>query len=181
MQVWVLEEMKLPIVSMSSKLNSRKILLKSPWEILQKPAGTGVIFSLLSSNKILDTLNEMGVEYVQICSLSNKPNLGHPLLFGAVSSFGADAGLMLRKSSKETEDDFDLILSMNHVNKMCRDVTKLRFSAQQEQHVHVEHVDGQWVDVQPEATNCHRLHAEVTSVLNYCSPDKVCVIEIVQQ
>jgi hypothetical protein len=47
--------------------------------------------------------------------------------------------------------------------------------------VHVEHVDGQWVDVQPEATNCHRLHAEVTSVLNYCSPDKVCVIEIVQQ
>ncbi|XP_052157015.1 uncharacterized protein LOC127774761 [Oryza glaberrima] len=180
-KVWVLEEMKLPIVSMSSKLNSRKILLKSPWEILQKPAGTGVIFSLLSSNKILDTLNEMGVEYVQICSLSNKPNIGHPLLFGAVSSFGADAGLMLRKSSKETEDDFDLILSMNHVNKMCRDVTKLRFSAQQEQHVHVEHVDGQWVDVQPEATNCHRLHAEVTSVLNYFSPDKVCVIEIVQQ
>lgn len=67
-KVWVLEEMKLPIVSMSSKLNSRKILLKSPWEILQKPAGTGVIFSLLSSNKILDTLNEMGVEYVQVRS-----------------------------------------------------------------------------------------------------------------
>uniref|UniRef100_A0A0D9WJT6 RimM N-terminal domain-containing protein n=1 Tax=Leersia perrieri TaxID=77586 RepID=A0A0D9WJT6_9ORYZ len=180
-KVWVLEEMKLPIVSMSSKLNSRKILLKSPWEILQKPAGSGVIFSLLSSSKILDTLNEMGVEYVQICSLSNKLTVGHPLLFGAVSSFGSDAGLMLCKSSKETEGDFDMILSMSHINKMCRDVTKLRFSAQPEQQIHIEHVDGEWVTIQPEAANCHRLHVEVTSVLNYCSPDKVCVIEIVEQ
>uniref|UniRef100_J3M9S8 RimM N-terminal domain-containing protein n=1 Tax=Oryza brachyantha TaxID=4533 RepID=J3M9S8_ORYBR len=180
-KVWVVEEIKLPIVSMPSKLNSRRILLKSPWEILQEPAGSGVIFSLLSSNKIWDTLNEMDMEYVQICSLSNKPIIGHPLLFGAVNSFGADAGLMLSKSSKEIQDDFDLILSMNHINKVCRDVTKLRFSAQPEQRAYVEYYDGQWVSVQPEAANCHRLHSEVSSVLNYCSPDKVCVIEIVEQ
>ncbi|KAG8069234.1 hypothetical protein GUJ93_ZPchr0005g15073 [Zizania palustris] len=180
-KVWVLQEMELPVISMSSKLNSRKILLRSPWEILQKPAGPGAIFSLLSSNKILDTLNKMGVEYVQICSLSSKLTIGHPLLFGAVSSLGVDAGVNLWKTSKEEEDDFDLILSMNHVNKMCRDATKLRFSAQPEQHVHIEHVDGQWVTIQPEAANCHRLHAEVTSVLNSCSPDKVCVMEIVDQ
>lgn len=68
LQVWVLEEMQLPIVSISSELNSKKILLKSPWEILQKPAGSGAIFSLLLSNKILDTLDEMGVEFVQVRS-----------------------------------------------------------------------------------------------------------------
>lgn len=179
-KVWVLEEMQLPIVSISSELNSKKILLKSPWEILQKPAGSGAIFSLLLSSKILDTLDEMGVEFVQICSLSNRPIIGHPLLFGAVISRGADVGIKLCKTSNKTEDDFDLILSMNHINRMCRDVTKLRFSTHPEQHVHVEHVDGQWVTVQPESANSHRLHTDVCSVLYSCSSDKVCFMEIVE-
>jgi UDP-N-acetylglucosamine pyrophosphorylase len=66
LQVWILEEMKLPIVSLSSEIKSKKILLKSPWEVLQRPAGTGSIFSSLSSNKILEALNAMGIEYVQV-------------------------------------------------------------------------------------------------------------------
>ncbi|XP_062232160.1 uncharacterized protein LOC133929428 [Phragmites australis] len=179
-KVWVLEELELPIVSISSEVNRKKVLMKSPWEIIEKPAGSGGIFSLLSSNKILDTLNEMGVEYTQICSLSNRPVIGHPLLFGTVASRGADVGIKLSKIS-ETEDDFDLILSIDQLNKMCRDVTQLRFSARPEQNAHVERVDDQWVTVQPEAANSHRLHADVTSVLNSCSPGKVCVMEIVEQ
>uniref|UniRef100_A0A0A9BZ64 Uncharacterized protein n=1 Tax=Arundo donax TaxID=35708 RepID=A0A0A9BZ64_ARUDO len=179
-KVWVLEQLELPIVSISSEANQKKVLMKSPWEIIKKPAGSGGIFSLLSSNKILHTLNEMGVQYTQICSISNRPVFGHPLLFGAVASRGADVGIKLSKTS-DTEDDFDLILSIDQLNKMCRDVTQLRFSARLEQTAHVEHVDGQWVTVQPEAANCHRLHTDVTSVLNSCSPDKVCVMEIVEQ
>ncbi|KAM3412817.1 hypothetical protein ACQJBY_004157 [Aegilops geniculata] len=179
-KVWVLEEMKLPVVSLSSELQSKKILLQSPWEILQRPAGTGAIFSSLSSNKILESFNAMGIEYVQICSLSDELVLGHPLLFGAASSRGVDVGVKLRKTSDKTGDGFDMILSIDHLNKMCRDVAKARFSAHPEQHEHMEHVDGQWVTVQPEAENSHRLSTDVTSVLDSCSPDKLCVMEIVE-
>ncbi|CAM0953829.1 unnamed protein product [Alopecurus aequalis] len=179
-KVWILEETKLPVVNLSSEIKSKKILLKSPWEIIQRPAGTGAIFSSLSSNKILDALNAMGTEYVQICSLSDGLVLGHPLLFGAASSRSTDVTIKLRKTSDRTEDDFDLILSINHLNKMCRDVSKASFSAYPEQHEHVERADGQWVTVQPEAANSHRLSADVTSVLDCCSPDKLCVVEIVK-
>lgn len=117
---------------------------------------------------------------LQICSSSNRPVIGHPLLFGAVASSGADVGVNLSKS-RETEDDFDLIISIDQLNKMCRDVTQLRFSVRPEQSAHVDHVDGQWVAVQPEAANSHRLHADVASVLNSCAPDKVCVMEIIEQ
>ncbi|KAF6986370.1 hypothetical protein CFC21_004139 [Triticum aestivum] len=179
-KLWVLEEMKLPVVSLSSELGSKKILLKSPWEILQRPAGSGAIFSSLSSNKILESFNAMGIEYVQICSPSDELVLGHPLLFGAASSRSVDVGVKLRKTSDKTEDGFDLILSIDHLNKMCRDVAKARFSAHPEQHEHVELVDGQWVTVQPEGPNSHRLSTNVTSVLDSCSPDKLCVMEIVE-
>jgi hypothetical protein len=117
---------------------------------------------------------------VQICSVSNRPAIRHPLLFGAVASRGADVGIKLSKTS-EMEDDFDVILSIDQLNKMCRDVTQLQFSAHPEQHEHVELVDGQWVTVQPESVNSHRLHAEVTSALNSCSADKLCVMEVVEQ
>lgn len=67
-KVWVLEELELPIVSMSSEASRKKVLMKSPWEIIKKTAGSGGIFSLLSSNKILDSLNQMGVQYTQVLS-----------------------------------------------------------------------------------------------------------------
>ncbi|KAG2625737.1 uncharacterized protein LOC120697826 isoform X2 [Panicum virgatum] len=179
-KVWVLEELELPIVSISSEANRKKVLMKSPWEIIKKPVGSGGIFSLLSSNKILDSLNEMGVQYIQICSSSSRPVIGHPLLFGAVASRSADVGIKLSKTS-ELGNDFDLILSIDQLNKMCRDVTQLRFSACPEQNAHVELVDGQWAVVQPETANSHRLNADVTSVLNSCAVDKVCVMEIIEQ
>lgn len=108
------------------------------------------------------------------------PAIGHPLVFGTVASRGADVGIKLSKTG-EMEGDFDLVLSIDQLNKMCRDVTQLRFSAHPEQNTHVEHVDGQWVAVQPEADNSHRLHADVMSVLNSCAPDKLCVMEIIEQ
>ncbi|KAJ1264108.1 hypothetical protein BS78_09G237100 [Paspalum vaginatum] len=179
-KVWVLEELELPVISISSEANRRKVLMKSPWEIIEKPAGSGGIFSLLSSNKILENLNEIGVQYTQICSSSNRPVIGHPLLFGTVASCGADVGIKLSKAG-ETEDVFDLILSIDQLNKMCRDVTQLRFSARPEQNAHVENVEGQWVAVHPETANSYRLQADVTSVLNSCTPDRLCVMEIVEQ
>ena len=102
------------------------------------------------------------------------------MLFGVVASRGADVGIKLSNTS-EMENDFDLILSIDQLNKMCRDVTQLRFSAHPEQHEHVELVDGRWVTVQPEAVNSHRLHADVRSALHSCSSDKFCVMEIVEK
>jgi hypothetical protein len=125
-------------------------------------------------------LSETNLTFQQICSLSGRVVLGHPLLFGAASSRSADVGIKLRKTSDKTEDGFDLILSINHLNKMCRDVSKVSFSAHPEQHEHVEHVDGQWVTVQPEVANSHRLIANITSVLDSCSPNKLFIMEMVE-
>jgi UDP-N-acetylglucosamine pyrophosphorylase len=67
----VLEELELPVVSISSEGNRKKVLMNSPWEIIKRPAGSGGIFSLLASNKILETLNEMGVQYTQVRSCAS--------------------------------------------------------------------------------------------------------------
>ena len=57
----------LPVVSSSlEEQNKHKILMKSPWEILQSPVGSGGVICLLSSHNIPDNLSEIGVEYVEV-------------------------------------------------------------------------------------------------------------------
>lgn len=68
--MWFLEEEKLPIVSIPVEEQSKhKILMKSPWEILQSPIGSGGVISLLLSHKFPEILCEMGVEYIEVRSL----------------------------------------------------------------------------------------------------------------
>jgi hypothetical protein len=56
-----------PVVSSSlEEQNRHKILMKSPWEILQSPVGSGGVISLLSSHNIPDNLSEIGVEYIEV-------------------------------------------------------------------------------------------------------------------
>lgn len=63
-----MEEEKLPVVSSSVEEDGKhKILMKSPWEFLQRPIGSAGVISVLSSqDTILDELSELGVEYVQV-------------------------------------------------------------------------------------------------------------------
>jgi len=62
-----LEEEKLPVVSsLPEEQNKHKILMKSPWEILQSPVGSGGLISLLSKHSIADNLIGMGVEYIEV-------------------------------------------------------------------------------------------------------------------
>ena len=68
LQVWFLEEERLPVVSSLLEQNRHKILMKSPWEILQSPVGSGGVISLLSSDNIAENLAQMGVEYIQVRS-----------------------------------------------------------------------------------------------------------------
>lgn len=66
-QVWFLEEEKIPVVSSSEEEGKRhKIMMKSPWEILQSPVGSGGVISLLSSVNIPENLSKMGVEYIEV-------------------------------------------------------------------------------------------------------------------
>jgi UDP-N-acetylglucosamine pyrophosphorylase len=41
-------------------------MMKSPWEILQSPVGSGGVISLLSSVNIPENLSKMGVEYIEV-------------------------------------------------------------------------------------------------------------------
>jgi UDP-N-acetylglucosamine pyrophosphorylase len=67
LQVWFLEEEKLPVVSRSlEEENKYKILMKSPWEILQSPVGSGGFIDLFTKHSIADNLINMGVEYVEV-------------------------------------------------------------------------------------------------------------------
>lgn len=60
----------LPVVGCPDEQKRHKILMKSPWEILQSPIGSGGILSLISSESIADNLGEIGVEYIQVRYIS---------------------------------------------------------------------------------------------------------------
>ena len=62
-----MEEEKLPVVSnLLEEDKKHKILMKSPWEILKSPVGSGGAISLLSSQDMLDDLSGHSVEYIQV-------------------------------------------------------------------------------------------------------------------
>lgn len=75
-----MEEEKIPVVSSSVEEQTKnKILMKSPWEILQTPVGSGGVISLLSSHNIAEILSEVGVEYIEVRPFTN--NSDFVLLF----------------------------------------------------------------------------------------------------
>lgn len=176
-KVEFLEEEKLPVVSAFADQDSNKILLKSPWEILQASIGSGGVLSLLSSHKVLNELNVKGVEYVQVCSLSERSVIGHPLFFGLVKFHGADLGIKIFEGS-EGRYEYDMIFSMRYLSKMSKQVDKMQFYAVPEQHEHVELVGKEWNKVEPEAPNSFRFRSSIYSCLNTCSLEKLCIMQI---
>ncbi|KAK1258932.1 hypothetical protein QJS04_geneDACA020245 [Acorus gramineus] len=177
-KVWFLEEVKLPVVSiLNMNQDAHKILLKSPWEILQSPVGSGGVFSLLSSHNILDGLKDMGVEYIQVCNLSERSFIGHPLLFGLVSTREADIGI--RIFDDHDERDFNIVLSMKYLRKLTKHTENLIFNAVLKQDSHVEQVDGEWLDIQPESPNSYHFSSSIYSSLDSCPPSNICVLQVV--
>ncbi|KAJ6822273.1 uncharacterized protein M6B38_388560 [Iris pallida] len=183
-KVWLSEEEKLPIVSISSESN--KVLMKSLWEILKAPTGSGGLFSLFSSNKILDNLIELGIEYIQICSLGERSNslvIGNPLLFGFVESHRADMGVSMLEGRMEDNDEFDMVFSMRHLKKMCEEIDRVDFCAIPEKHAHVEVVKegGEWVKQVhpiPDTPNSYRFHSSIYSALKKCNIDTICTMYV---
>ncbi|KAL4563588.1 hypothetical protein LXL04_027632 [Taraxacum kok-saghyz] len=168
-KVWVLEEEKLPVVSSSD--GKHKILMKSPWEILQTPIGSGGVISLLSSHNSLESLATMGIEYIEICSV-NQRYVGGEDLVGLVESSEADVGIKTFGGMNDVDDDFYMVFSMKFVTQLTKNINKLLFSAILKSNQHVEMVDKEWVDIESSSTNSYEFRSSIYTCLKSCSFDK---------
>ncbi|KAK9150822.1 hypothetical protein Syun_009131 [Stephania yunnanensis] len=178
-KVWFLEEEELPVVSSSLEDNTHKILMKSPWEILRSSVGAGGVFSLVSSSGILQNLSEMGIDYVQVCSLESGAVIGSPLFFGFVQSRDADIGVLVNRN-QDFVKNFNMIFSMRFLKKITKQTSELEFHAIEKKNSHVLLVDKEWEEVNPSSPNSYEIHSSIYSFLNACSPDKVCAMKVIE-
>ncbi|KAK7399729.1 hypothetical protein VNO78_10918 [Psophocarpus tetragonolobus] len=178
-KVWFLEEEKLPVVgSLPEGQNKYKILMKSPWEILQSPVGSGGLISLFSKHSIADNLIDMGVDYIEFCCPSEKMAGGNSLLLGLINSREAKIGIQISPKIADLEEKFDMIFAMDLVKKLTKQNNKLQFDAIPKTHSFVEKVDNEWVTVTSSRPNSYELSCSIYNSLNACPLDKVCLVEV---
>ncbi|XP_076897230.1 uncharacterized protein LOC143550478 [Bidens hawaiensis] len=178
-KVWILEEEKLPAVNSSSGENKKhKILMKSPWEILQTPVGSGGVISLLSSHNILESLTALGIEYIEISSVDQR-HVGGDNLLGLVDASEAHVGIKTFNGIDGVDDDFYLVFSINFATQLTKRVNQLTFVAVLRSNQYVELVDKEWVDIIPSSHNSYEFRSSIYACLEGCSNDKVCVMEVV--
>ncbi|XP_076960368.1 uncharacterized protein LOC143636738 [Bidens hawaiensis] len=176
-KVWILEEEKLPVVNSSSGENKKhKILMKSPWEILQTPVGSGGVISLLSSHNILESLAALGVEYIEISSVDQR-HVGRENLLGLVDASEAHVGIKTFNGIDGVDNDFCLVFSIYFATQLTKQV--LTFDAVLRSNQYVELVDKGWVDIIPPSYNSYEFRSSIYTCLEGCSFDKVCVMEVV--
>ncbi|XP_023758130.1 uncharacterized protein LOC111906602 isoform X1 [Lactuca sativa] len=175
-KVWILEEEKLPVVSSSH--GKHKILMKSPWEILQTPVGSGGVISLLSSHNSLESLATMGVEYIEISSVDQR-YIGGEDLVGLVDSSEADVGIKTFGGINDVDDIFNMVFSIKYITQLTKNINKLLFDAVLRPNQHVEMADKEWVDITPSTHNSYEFRSSIYTCLKGCSFDKVCVMEVV--
>ncbi|KAL8460807.1 hypothetical protein ACS0TY_032350 [Phlomoides rotata] len=175
-KVWFLEEEKLPVVSSSVEEHSKhKILMKSPWEFLQKPVGSGGVISLLSSqDSLVDELSELGVEYIEVCKI-NQEHENSLALVGLVDSCQANVGVHFFKEIA-LEEDIDVILSMSFLRMLVKQVNNLQFEAVVGCNSYVDNVEKEWVDVIPTAPNSLEFRSSIYCCLNATPANKICVL-----
>ncbi|XP_031500493.1 uncharacterized protein LOC116264426 isoform X2 [Nymphaea colorata] len=176
-KVWILEEDNLPVVSNSAEEKALKILLKTPWEVLHAPVGSGSIFNLLSTHTVVDNLSEIGIEYVQVCSLSKRSAIGYPLLLGHIHACKADVGIKIF-GDEDDEFFYDMVFSLSFLRRLATQMDELQFFALEGQRSHVQKIDNDWVVVHPLQPNSYILRSSIYSCLRLCPPDKVCMLHI---
>ncbi|KAI5670765.1 hypothetical protein M9H77_11129 [Catharanthus roseus] len=175
-KVFFLGEEKLPVVSISlDDCKKHKILMKSPWEILQKSVGSGGVISLLSSNNFLDNLSELGIEYIEVRNI-NARYRDRQALLGFVDSNKANIGLHALKDMNDSDANLDMIFSMNFMKKLTKRINKLHFEAIPKQNRHVQKIDKDWVEVIPSLPNSFEFHSSIYSCLSSCFPSEICVL-----
>ncbi|CAO2842259.1 unnamed protein product [Amaranthus hypochondriacus] len=173
-------EEKLPVVSSSAVEQKNKVLMKSPWEIHQSPIGFGGTISALSSNNVLEDLIESGVEYIEVCCINQRSFCGNPVFLGYVHSQESDIGILNFKEAYEFEDNFHVILPVKSMQKLVKQTEKLPFSVVLKSHSHVELINKEWVEVIPSHPNSYEFGCSLRSLLNVCSLDNACIMEITE-
>ncbi|KAK8524583.1 hypothetical protein V6N12_029448 [Hibiscus sabdariffa] len=179
-KVWFLEEERLPVVSSLLEQNRHRILMKSPWEMLQSPVGSGGVISLLSSENIVENLAENGVEYIQVCHGKRYIGQSSLLLLGLVNEKEADIGIQIFEHTDDVEEGFGMVFSTDIMKKLTKQINKLQFYAISKSNPHVELVEKKWVNVKPSSSNSFEFHSTIFNCLNACSLDKLCVMEITE-
>ncbi|KAF2282808.1 hypothetical protein GH714_043099 [Hevea brasiliensis] len=173
-------ELRLPIVSSPEEEQTRhKILMKSSWEILQSPIGSGGVISLLSSHNFPENLSQVGVEYIEVCSVNQNYVLGNASLVGFVHSCGAEIGIQF-EDTESSEESFDIIFSIRFMKKLMQQMDKLQFFPILRPNSHVKMVDKKWIDVVPSSPNSYQFYCSIYSSLNACPLDNICVMEITE-
>uniref|UniRef100_A0A175YM02 RimM N-terminal domain-containing protein n=1 Tax=Daucus carota subsp. sativus TaxID=79200 RepID=A0A175YM02_DAUCS len=176
-KVWFLEEEKLPVVSKpAEELNKHKILMQTPWEILQVPVGSGGVISSLSSGNILENLSVMGVEYIEVCAANQR--YCESQLAGVVHARGAEVGIRYFKNRDNNEENFHMVFSMDFMKKLTKNLDNLYLQAIEKPNAHTCMVDKEWVDITPSSMNSYEFNSSIYSTLKACSSSKVCIIEI---
>ncbi|XP_051129099.1 uncharacterized protein LOC127250005 [Andrographis paniculata] len=176
-KVWFLEEEKLPVVSSSIEGHGKhKILMKSPWEFLQRSVGSGGLISLLSSQEsLLDHLSETGIEYFEVGKINRNHEKSHALL-GLLSSCSANVGINLFEGIT-VEEDFNIIFTMSFVRKLIKQLNKLHFRAILTRNSYVQKIEKEWVDVIPSEANSYEFRASIYGCLDATPINKVCVLD----
>ncbi|TYG97489.1 hypothetical protein ES288_A10G043100v1 [Gossypium darwinii] len=179
-KVWFLEEERLPVVSSLLEQNRHKILMKSPWEILQSPVGSGGVIILLSSDNIMENLAQNGIKYIQVCNGERYISRSSPLLLELVNEKESEIGIQIFEHSEDVEEGFGMVFSIDTMKKLTRQIHKLQFYAIAKPNSHVELVEKKWVHVEPSSPNSYEFYSTIFSCINACSLDKLCVMEITE-
>ncbi|KAF2530794.1 hypothetical protein F2Q70_00031473, partial [Brassica cretica] len=104
-KVWFLKEETLPVVCSSpEKPKKQKNLMKSSWEILKSPVGSGGVLSVLVSHGTKDSFSSLEIHYLQVHSIETRSqppqHYINPMLVGFLSAKGAEIGIQVAEESE---------------------------------------------------------------------------------
>lgn len=78
----------------------------------------------------------------------------------------------------ESEDNFHVILPMKSMQKLVKQMEKLPLHAILKSYSHVDLINKEWVDIKPSTPNSYEFRSPLPSLLNACSLEKACVMEV---
>lgn len=116
--------------------------------------------------------------FLQLCCPSERIAGGNSLLLGLVNSREAKVGIQISPTIADPEKNFDMIFSMDFVDKLTKQSSKLQFDAIPKANSFVQKVDEDWVTVTSSTPNSYELSCSVYSSLNLCPLHKVCIVEV---
>ncbi|KAF8118569.1 hypothetical protein N665_0004s0050 [Sinapis alba] len=178
-KIWFLKEESLPVVCSSpEEPKTHKILMKSPWEILKSPVGSGGVLSVLASHGITDSLSTLGIDYLQVHSIETRSqpqqHYINPMLLGFVSTKGAEIGIQVTEESEFK--NWEMIFTLKFLKRLKG---KIEFEAVMKMNSHVQMVEKEWIECVPTEPNSFEFRSDIHRVLGECSsPAKICLMNI---